>query len=255
MQTVDGIPFFDTPGWDPEIGIDEALDALGWTAFKVQCGGEENALGTLRSALRSGPVMVGPVEMGHLRHQPGMSGPIGADHYLVVLDFDRDGVTAHDPQGYPYARIAIADLLAAWRAPLSYGAPFTMRSSLRRVRAVADGDALAVALARAKARLDAGGRSSERAAAGLASTVAAGCPSDLRGHLIHFAVRVGARRRADAAACLQRAGRPGPAEVLTEQARLIGSLQRPLVTGEDETAATALRELAETFARLRDTLT
>ncbi|BCJ76297.1 hypothetical protein CS0771_58410 [Catellatospora sp. IY07-71] len=45
------------------------------------------------------------------------------------------------------------------------------------------------------------------------------------------------------------------AEIAAGQARLVGSLQHPMVTGNLPAAAAALRELAPTYDRLRAALT
>lgn len=92
------------------------------------------------------------------------------------------------------------------------------------------------------------------AAEGLAALIENGCDAELRGHLIHFAVRVGARRAADAATCLARAGYIEASEIAAEQARLIGSAQHPLVIGDDAAAAAMLRALAPTYDRLLSAL-
>jgi hypothetical protein len=76
----------------------------------------------------------------------------------------------------------------------------------------------------------------------------------LRSHLIHFAVRVDARRMADAAACLFRIGYSKSARIVADQARLVGSLQHPLVIGENFLAASILRALAPTYKQLEITL-
>lgn len=92
------------------------------------------------------------------------------------------------------------------------------------------------------------------AAERLAGMIEAGCDDGLRGHMIHFAIRVGARRANDAATCLARIGRTEAAAIAAGQARLIGSLQHPLVVGDDKTAATQLLKLAPTYERLRAVL-
>ncbi|RKT84756.1 hypothetical protein SAMN05421805_12515 [Saccharopolyspora antimicrobica] len=243
------LPFFDPPGWDPGIGVDDALAAFGWVAETTSGGSADAALARLAERVAVGPVMVGPVEMGHLRYQPSMTGPIGADHYVVVLGIDDEHVHLHDPQGYPHSRLPVADFVAAWRADtVDYGEPFTLRADFRRTAQVEPEAAIRASLDRARHWLRAG---SGDAALGLAEQVEAGCSADLRGHLVHFAVRVGTRRLADAATCLQRIGSTGAAAVASEQARLVGSLQHPLVIGEDREAAGILRELAPTYDALR----
>lgn len=88
----------------------------------------------------------------------------------------------------------------------------------------------------------------------LAALVERGPDDGLRGFLAHFAIRVGARRLSDAAHCLESLGLSGAASVAAGQARLVGGLQHPLVTGDDRVAADALRRLAPTYERLRTEL-
>ncbi|ADB50824.1 hypothetical protein [Conexibacter woesei] len=268
MQLVGGrLPFFDPYGWDPEAGFDDALAALGWTS-EVSSGGDAGtALDRLRAALADGPVWVGPVEMGHLRHQPGITGPIGADHYVVVLAVDDERVLMHDPQGYPYATLPLGDFLAAWRAETTdYGAPYTLRTGFERVADVSEVDAVRASVPAAirwlsadlpadRARaLPAGSVGNGDAAERLAALIEHGCEEPLREHLIDFAVQVGARRGGDAATCLARAGYPEPARIAAEQARLIGALQHPLAVGDGAAAAAVLRLLAPTYEQLREAL-
>lgn len=264
MQVIGGtLPFFDPYGWDPEKGFDGAMAALGWTSSVSKGGDEDAALARLKTALADGPVWVGPVEMGHLRHQPGMSGPIDADHYVVVLDVDDERVLMHDPQGYPYASLPLADFMTAWRADtLSYGEPYTMRTGFARLAAVPEAEVIRASIPAAIGwlsmagahRMPAASLGNGAAAEHLAARVEAGCEEGLRGHLIHFAVRVGARRAADAATCLALVGYEQAAAIAGEQARLIGALQHPLVVGDGAAAASALRALAPTYDRLRAAL-
>nr|WP_246481051.1 hypothetical protein [Amycolatopsis umgeniensis] len=265
MQLVGGeLPFFDAFGWDPDIGIGEALEVLGWSAETVSEPDPDAAFARLVASLADGPVMAGPIEMGHLRYQPGMTGPIGADHFLVVLASDDESVTVHDPQGYPYARLPRAEFAAAWRAEtVAYGKPHTMRTDFRRHTVVEEDAAIAGALPRAIERLcgetgaglPPGSLGNADAALALAARIASGCDPELRGLLVHFAIRVGARRLSDASACLRRIGRDKAAEIATTQARLVGSLQYDLVTEDDVRAADTLRKLAPTYEELRPALT
>ena len=108
MQLIGGtLVFFDAYGWNPEMGFDQALSAIGWTSTVSRGGDADVALARLAAAARKGPVWVGPLEMGHLHHQPEMTGPIGADHFVVVIDVNDDRVLVHDPHGYPYAEVPI----------------------------------------------------------------------------------------------------------------------------------------------------
>ncbi|WP_235439997.1 hypothetical protein [Paenibacillus sp. DMB20] len=264
MQLIGGaMPFFDPYGWNPEAGFDGALAALGWTSEMFRGGNAEDALERLRESLQDGPVWIGPVEMGHLRHQPGMTGPIESDHYVVVLALNHDSVLMHDPHGYPYATLPLHDFMTAWRAEtINYGGPFTMRTGFKRLREVSEVDVIKASIPSAIRWLSMDGShdmppgslGNGEAAEALAGLIESGCGQELRGLLVHFAVRVGARRAADAARCLERAGYAGAARIAAEQARLIGSMQYPLVTGNDADAASALRVLAPTYDKLREAL-
>ncbi|WP_280383432.1 hypothetical protein [Nocardia wallacei] len=253
------LPFFDPYGWDPELGLDTALSLLGWRC-RCDSGGEEaEALRRLRRATAEGPVLVGPVEMGLLRHQPGMSGPIGADHYVVVLEVGDERVVMHDPQGYPFAALPVPLLLRAWRAEtIPYGSPFTMRHGFARDREVAVDEALRAAVPNAVAFLSnradlpvpEGTLGTAAAARVLADMLSAGPGPELKDHLMHFAIRVGARRLSDAAAALYGLGFDAAADVAATQARLVGALQYDIVTDDHAAAAATLRRLAPTYERL-----
>lgn len=259
QMTPSGLPFFDPHGWTPEASFEEALALLGWSSRRESGGTAEEALTRLEAALREGPVWVGPVEMGHLAHQPGMAGPIGADHYVVVLALAEGRVLMHDPQGYPYASLALADFMAAWRAEsLDYGEPYTMRTRFVREQAIEEEAVIRAAIPvgrrwlamRGTSDAPAGSLGNGQAALALAERLERGLDEDLRGHLVHFAVRVGARRAADGATCLACAGFSAAAGIMDGQARLIGALQQPLVAGDGAAAAGTLRALAPSYERL-----
>jgi len=264
MQLIGGrTAFFDAYGWNPGIGCARALAAIGWTSSRTSGGSPGEALDRLRDATARGPVFVGPIEMGHLHHQPEMTGPIGADHFVVALDVDDERVLIHDPQGFPYAEVPIADFLAAWKADtLSYGEPYTMRTGFQRVAEVSDADAVRSVLPSARdylalvtdEKMPEGSLGNAEAAHRVAELIEAGAPDGLREEFIYFAVRVGARRLDDTATCLELAGYPAAAAIAAEQARLVGSIQRPLVDRDYPRAAAALRELAPTYERLRQAL-
>jgi hypothetical protein len=264
MQLIGGtLVFFDAYGWNPEMGFDQALGAIGWTSTVSKDGDADEALARLAATARKGPVWVGPVEMGHLHHQPEMTGPIGADHFVVVLDVNDERVLIHDPHGYPYAEVPIDDFMTAWRAEtVSYGDPYTMRTDFVKVADVTDADAIRSIIPTAIKRLSMhtdlemppGSLGNGEAAERTAQMIEAGAGDGLREHLIYFAIRVGARRLSDTADCLLLAGYSEAAEIAATQARLVGSMQHPMVTGNFPSAAAALRELAPTYDRLRAAL-
>ncbi|GAA1294241.1 hypothetical protein GCM10009609_74340 [Pseudonocardia aurantiaca] len=146
----EGLAYFDPLGWNPEIGLDTALDLLGWTCERVAGGSAADAVRRLRDA--GGPVLAGPVEIGLLRHHPGSGTPVESDHFVVVIGAEDGHVHFHDPHGYPFSTLPVAEFTAAWESvSFAYPAvPFTMRSDFRRVRAVDVPDALRASLPAAR---------------------------------------------------------------------------------------------------------
>jgi hypothetical protein len=257
-------PFFNPLGWDPGIGLDAAIDLLGWTCQHSAAGSDTDAAAQLRGASASHPLLVGPVELGLLLHHPGSGTAIGSDHYMVVTGVENNIVRFHDPHGHPYATLPIDDFIAAWRAE-SIGYPakqFTARTDFQRVRDVDSATALRQALPRAARWLaeDAdlpvppGSLGGAAALERLAELVENGLEPWQHGHLSYFAIRVGARRLTDAATCLALIGENKAADIADEQARLVGALQHPLVTDDRATVARLLRRLAPTYEQLRVSL-
>ncbi|GAA2607996.1 hypothetical protein [Paractinoplanes durhamensis] len=254
------LPLFDPYGWDDR-GIDDAIALLGWTCRRQGADDGEQALALLHEAVKTGPVLAGPLEMGLLRHVPGMTGPIGADHFVTVLEADDTQVLFHDPYGCPYATLPTQDFLAAWRADtitFYHAEPYTMRGNFRQARAVTSEAALRAALPGAVAWLR--GRDDLAVPPGtiggatavhhLADLVTDGLDPETHDHLTQFAIRVGARRLADAATALTSIGRDGAATIATRQARLVGSLQHDLVNGHTDSATQTLQQLAPTYDQL-----
>ncbi|MFI6861077.1 hypothetical protein ACIBKZ_14440 [Streptomyces sp. NPDC050421] len=258
------LPLFDPYGWDPDHGLDAAITLLGARCARTAGGTAEVAEERLRAAAARGPVLVGPVDMGLLLHQPGTPTTDGGDHFVAVLEVDGGTVVFHDPHGHPFTTLPVADFLVAWEAKaVGYtDAPYVMRAGFVQERQVSAEDALRASLPAAERWL--AGRHDRPVPAGtlggaagveaLADLAEAGLDARMRGFLAHFAIRVGARRLSDAAHCLDSLGLSAAASVAAGQARLVGSLQHPVVTGDDRVAADGLRRLAATYERLRTAL-
>jgi hypothetical protein len=265
MQLIGGrLPLFDSFGWDPEIGLDAAIGLLGWECTPTDGGTAAAALDRMRQACQDGPVLVGPVELGLLSYQPGSGKAIGADHYLVVLEVSDDTVLVHDPQGYPYATLPVDTFVEAWRGELiSYlERPFRMRHGFTRRMKVSPEEALRRSLPAGLAWLAGqtdvevapGTLGQAEAAQRTAELVEEGLDPEIRMLWQAFAVRVGARRLNDLAACLSSLGLDAGAIVAGQQARIVGGLQGPLVSGDDTALAAGLRRLAPTYELLRAAL-
>jgi len=257
-------PFFDPLGWDPGIGLDAAINLLGWTCRHGAGGSDADAAARLREASAGRPLLAGPLEFGLLLHHPGSGIAIGSDHYMVVTGVEKGLVRFHDPHGHPYATLPVGDFIAAWRADsIGYATePFTARAAFQRVRDVDAATALRRALPMAARWLAGdlelpvppGSLGGAAALERLAELVETGLEPWQHDHLCYFAIRVGARRLADAAACLALIGEDKAADIADEQAQLVGALQHPLVTGDRATVARLLRRLAPTYEQLRASL-
>lgn len=252
-------PFFDPRGWDGIIGLDAAIDLLGWECDRSAGGSEVLAMERLRQASRRAPVLAGPVEFGLMMHHPGAGRAVGSDHYLVVTDVKEDMVRFHDPHGHPHATLPGGAFAAAWRAEtIAYSpAPYTMWAGFRRLREVAPLDALHGSLPAAARWASGAGTgpdsddvSGADACLRLADHAEAGLETWQRDHLAWFAIRVGARRLADAARWLPQVGADDAAAIADRQARLVGALQYPLVQDDRTAAAALLRRLAPTYREM-----
>ncbi len=254
------IPFFNPLGWDPGIGLDAAIDLLGWTCRNSTAGSGTDAVAGLHEASTTRPLLAGPLEFGLLLHHPGSGTAIGSDHYVVVTGVENNIVRFHDPHGHPYATLPIADFVAAWRADsIGYATePFTARTDFQRSHDVDAATALRRSLPLA-ARWLAGNMGLSVPPGSLGGAVALERLAELaetglepwqHAHLGYFAIRAGARRLADAAACLSFIGENKAADVADEQARFIGALQHPLVTGDRTTVTRLLRQLAPMYEQL-----
>jgi hypothetical protein len=107
------MPFFDPLGWDPGIGLDTAIELLGWTCICLTPGSPDEAAVLLREARADRPLLAGPLELGLLLHQPGSGTAIGSDYYVVATGVENDFVRFHDPHGHPYATLPAGDFIAA----------------------------------------------------------------------------------------------------------------------------------------------
>lgn len=254
IQGDDEFAYWGPTGWTPEHGLTAAMDLLGWTCDRT-AGSAQEAVALLRTASPDRPALAGPVEMGLLPYIPGLGHAIGADHVVVVLGVeDGDLVRAHDVQGWPNVTMPLEALLAAWQGDsfVYEVEPYVLRTNFRQERRTSAEDALRASLSQALVWATKG--DSAAAAERLAEIVESGLSSMQHKYLVEFTVQGGTRRLNDAAVQLNRIGCVRTAEVLGEQARLVGALQLPLVRRDKASAAALLRTLAPTYPRLIEAL-
>ncbi|MBZ0286164.1 MAG: hypothetical protein K8I30_01015, partial [Anaerolineae bacterium] len=218
-----------SPAVEPDSGVTIALKTMGWTSDETVGGTEADALERLREAVKIAPVMVGPLDMGYLTFNPNYQNLYGSDHFVAVLGLEDDRLRVHDPAGFPYARVPISAFMQAWRADnVGYGRkPYVMRAHFRQVESLTRDKMIARSLSRIRSNFAAdpngpaafGGAG---ALCALAEDLRGDAAEKMWGHLVYFALPLGARRMNDAAAFLTEAGLPEAAACATEEARLYG---------------------------------
>lgn len=229
-------------------GLDQALTLLDWSCDRETFTSADEAFERLGALCADGPVFVGPLEMGLLLHQPGSDRPIGADHFVVVLDVGADGLTMHDPQGHPCAWLPRDAFAAAWGSDtIGYGTGrFPLRCNFRRVSGRTQEDAVRdlVPLAHRWARGDHGtGEQTVDVLRDLADRAELGLGVPALPVLQSVSLRLGARRRVDAAGELY--AWPEIASVLDHQARALGHAQYAAVREDGPVLASTFRQVAD----------
>ena len=105
----------------PDLSISHSLKILGfdYEDFYLKDGAEvdlEEIKGKLETFLSNGPVVLGPLDMGHLTYNPNHTILYGVDHFVTVYDIDDQYLHLHDPAGFACMKVAFKDILEAWKA-------------------------------------------------------------------------------------------------------------------------------------------
>lgn len=254
FELADGRPLFNPPGWTPLTGISQALRILGFDYSTESFEMQEYGLLRLRELLASGPVIVGPLDMGMLGYNPGSEGSIGADHYVVAVDINESTIVVHDPHGFPYAHLPISALLDCWGSrslPYSSGVSHLWAGIRREDPAVSRDEAVRALVCEIPQHYtftSDGELSSARHLRDFAQRIAVGGVGGAIHMLAHFSLRVGARRRLDAASVLF--GWTTLSSLLDEQARCIGKMHLDAAIGNRCGLATRFEQLADLELRL-----
>jgi hypothetical protein len=204
-------------------------------------------------------VLVGPVNMGYLTYNPNHAYLLGADHYLVVLSMQQDHAVVHDPKGFPSAALPVESLLKAWRAEgmdLVYtDEPYTMRTAFRPAEMSSREQMIERTLPQISANVQQelwkpgmyGGVTALRM---LAQTFRTEVAEKLAVHLFHFALPLGLRHKVDAQLFLREGTQREAAELIEEQARLLGQAQYAGVQRDWSSVAAMIEQVATLEERL-----
>jgi len=239
-----GLEFFLSPAnTNPDLAVDLALDALGWTC-QTFIGSSDTtpreALRRLQSATEHGPALVGPLNLGGLVQNPRAKYLRGGDHFVVAYAVDQEGVTFNDPFGFPHTWIPAPAFLRAWNVGRRgyWRGPFTVRWNFRPAKPATPRQAIRRTMPRVREALlaDPGGPvafGSLAALDQLRDQARKGLPPELRETLVYFSLPLGARRRLDAADFADDAGRSSLADLFREQSQVLGRSQFAAVSHRD----------------------
>jgi hypothetical protein len=97
----------------PHNGVSKALDILGFTVTEHSSTDGSQLEEILTTEIKQHPVMLGPLDMGYLRYLPNHGYLHGCDHYVLAFGVEDRMVRLHDPAGYPYAMLPMAELIIA----------------------------------------------------------------------------------------------------------------------------------------------
>jgi hypothetical protein len=241
-----------------------AIETLGWECTEHRGGDAESALSALRDALRDGgPVLAGPLNMGHLTYYPGHKDLNGADHFVVVLSVDDKlgTILLHDPAGYPAVHIQKQDFTGAWRAEgVEYNEqPFVFRSHFHHVNDVLRADMIKRTLGILRDQIKKDIMVVPESVSGVSAlqrtheAVENGVPSVVN-ELAPFTFPLAARRYLDARDFLIESGLEDAAGVMERQALLAGKAQYPATQGNRTEVALVLEGFMELEHQLMNAL-
>mgnify|MGYP000996956984 FL=1 len=105
----------------PDLSISHSLKILGFDfeEFYLKDGAEvdlEEIKRKLETFLSNGPVVLGPLDMGHLTYNPNHKILYGVDHFVTVYALDSQYLYLHDPAGFACMKVTFNDILEAWKA-------------------------------------------------------------------------------------------------------------------------------------------
>jgi hypothetical protein len=257
--------FFSSISNPPDLGITRALRLLGFGfEEKSRDNAGEPPLEQLRSDLSTSAALLGPLDMGHLTHNPLHKRMSGADHYVLAYRFEKDGVLIHDPEGFPSVLLPFRQLELAWKAEnIGYRRGFYRYwTHLRRVSRPSGGELYDATMKSFKeVYSDSQARSARKdcfidsqAIHVLAKHVKNDKVSPAeRGFMVFFSFKLGARRALDFASFFGPRN-PELAGMKQKQAELFGAMQALAVKRKWGHVADLLEQLAQLEAEFHDSL-
>ncbi|WP_136806059.1 hypothetical protein [Desulfosediminicola flagellatus] len=244
--------FFPSPSKiDPEKGLSLAMESLGWSCTTEQIEEEANAKKSLVNAVKAGPVLVGPIDMGGLSYDPNRSIKQGGDHFVVVTNINNGWVELHDPQLFPCAILPINDFLDTWNAKeISYSThPYTLRFDFRKFLDLSLDETIANHLHTVRHLMkheEIGGivYCGSEAFLKVAELINGTTNRDFTNTLVNFCFPLGARRCIDGSNYFSKAKNDNAAVLMEQKAKLFGNAQYYAVQENWESLVRVMNELA-----------
>lgn len=257
--------FFSSISNPPDLGLSRAFRLLGFSVEeKVTSDPEKPPFEQLRSDLASSAVLLGPLDMGYLTHNPLHKRMMGVDHFVLAYRFEKNGVLIHDPEGFPSVLLSFRQLELAWRAdsiPYRRG-NYRYWTHPRRVRRPSQDELYDSTLRSYKEVYS----EAESVAAKQDWTIDSSAITTLqkhvkqgkvspaeRGFMVHFSFKLGARRALDFASFFG-SRHPELAGLKEQQAEIFGVLQASAVQRKWTHVAESLELLAQVETEFRQAL-
>ena len=243
----------------PDTGITTALTELGFDFTETACDSPHSPpLDRLASTLKNGPAILGPLDMSQLKYNPSHRFLNGADHFVLAYDLDDRYVFLHDPEGFPFVRLLIEDLVAAWRADsVDYKrGHYRCWHSPSRTRHPSTEDLTNVAMEQIKVAysrvepLESVKTGNDATFLLLAALMSDPVSGSLKSHLLNFALKLAARRAGDYAEFF-RESRPVLSDLKYQQAVLLGRCHSNGAYDDWPSVVDDLRTLSELEEHIR----
>ncbi len=251
-----GLLYFNNQTLFPDLGISKALEILGFDCKNNVSSDEKDfPIDILKSDLKKMPVILGPLDMGHLTYNPGYEHLKGADHYVFAYKIENEEIYLHDPAGFPFVSLSFKDLKEAWKANgIGYKKGYYRYiTAVKRVSSLTKDQVYESALKYFKNIYVEGEKKTSKQVWFIGANAIEHVAEQIKqkglseresGHFVYFALPLGAKRALDFASFFE-SDHPKLASLKQDQAKLFGEAHTRVLQKEWLPVAEAFKQLAE----------